>query len=82
MYLDQGWQMFVRWRDFQQFQCLMFRYDGQETLWVKIFHPWGTRVARCAEEVASGSGKYGTGDATKDFLGAEGATGRSRDGGY
>ena len=28
MYLVQGWQMFVRWRNIQQSQCLMFRYDG------------------------------------------------------
>ena len=81
MYLDQGWLMFTRWRNIQQSQCLLFRYDGQETLWVKVFHPWGTRVSCCAEEVASSSGESGTGNATKDFLGAEGAAGGSRDGG-
>ena len=71
----------MRWCNIQQFQCILFRYDGQETLWVKIFHPMGTHVGCCTEDIVSITGESGTGDATKDFLGAEGATGGSKDGG-
>ena len=48
---------------------------------MKIFHPWGTCVDCYTEVVANGYGESGTGDATKDFLGAEAVAGGSRDSG-
>lgn len=32
MFLEQGWKMFVRWRNLKQYQCVLFRYDGEETV--------------------------------------------------
>ena len=37
MFLEQEWRMFAHWRNLKRNQFVLFRYDGDETLWVKIF---------------------------------------------
>ena len=73
MYLDQGWAAFVRWRNIQQFQAILFRFDGHDTLWLKVFQPWGIRAECCAEVDFHGSSEQGAARVVHDFLGVESA---------
>ena len=57
--LGKGWKMFARFRCLSKGQFLAFRFDGDQTLLVKIYRTAGGRVECCAEsESSSNSSRY------------------------
>ena len=51
--LGKGWKTFARFRRLSKGQFLAFRFDGDQTLLVKIYHATGGRVECCAESESS-----------------------------
>lgn len=79
MYVEQGWKMFVCWRNLKRYPCVLFRYDGEETLWLKIFYPWEIRVGCCAEDSSSDEGdSYDDEGTAKNSTAAMGGDGGDR----
>jgi hypothetical protein len=58
MLLGPGWKSFSRARRLSRGQCLVFRYDGDATLSVKIFGVDGGRVECCMESSSGSSSSY------------------------
>jgi hypothetical protein len=58
MLLGQGWKSFSRARRLSRGQCLVFRYDGDATLFVKIFGVDGGRMECCMESSSGSSSSY------------------------
>ena len=53
MFLERGWKTFARWCKLQTRHNILFRYDGNDTLWVKVFDSDGDRVECCRESSSS-----------------------------
>ena len=53
MFLEKGWKTFLRSRNIQKGDTIIFRYDGDETLWARIFDSDGDRVGCCMESSSS-----------------------------
>ena len=51
--LGKGWKTFVRFRRLSKGQFVAFRFDGDQTLLVKIYRAAGGRVECCAESESS-----------------------------
>ena len=52
--LGKGWKVFARSRRLSNGQFLAFRFDGDQTLLVKIYRAAGGRIECCAESESSG----------------------------
>ena len=52
--LGKGWKVFTRSRRFSKGQFLAFRFDGDQTLLVKIYRSSGGRIECFAESESSG----------------------------
>ena len=52
--LSKGWKAFARSRRLSKGQFLAFRFDGDQTLLVKIYRSSGGRIECCAESESSG----------------------------
>src|SRR3954470_17713379 len=55
MFLEKGWKTFIRSRNFKKGDDILFRYDGDETLWAKDFDSDGDCVGCCMESPSSES---------------------------
>ena len=55
-------KLFIRSRDFKKGDDILFRYDGDETLWAKAFDSDRDRVGCCMESTSSES--YVSGEET------------------
>ena len=53
MRLGQGWKSFTRLRRLTRGQCLAFQFDGNHTIFMKIYRAAGGRVECCAESESS-----------------------------
>ena len=60
MFLEKGWKTFVRSQNLKKGDDIIFRYDGDETLWARAFDPVGDRVGCCMESSISDS--YNSGE--------------------
>ena len=61
--LSKGWKAFARSRRLSKGQFLAFRFDGDQTLLVKIYRAIGSRIECCAEsESSSNSSSFFDGD--------------------
>lgn len=45
--------MFARWRNLKRHQCLLFKFDGVETLRVEVFSAWGDRIDCCVKDTSN-----------------------------
>ena len=54
MFLEKGWKTFLRSRNIQRGDTIVFRYGGYETLWARVFDSVGDR-ASCYMESSSSS---------------------------
>ena len=52
--LGKGWTAFARSRRLSKGQFLAFRFDGDQTLLVKIYHASGGRIECCTESESNG----------------------------
>ena len=52
--LGKGWKAFARSHRLSNGQFLAFRFDGDQTLLVKIYRSSGGRIECCAENESSG----------------------------
>ena len=52
--LGKGWKAFARSRRLSKGQFLAFRFDGDQTLLVKIYHAAECQIECCAESESSG----------------------------
>ena len=53
MFLEKGWKTFLRSRNIQKGDTIIFKYDGDETLWAKIFYSEGDRAGCCMKSSSS-----------------------------
>ena len=58
MLLGKGWKAFARSRRLTRGQYLAFEYDGDETVYMKIFHADGGREDCCMESDSSSRSSY------------------------
>ena len=56
--LGKGWKTFARFCRLSKGQFLAFRFDGDQTLLVKIYHAAGGRVECCAESESSSNSSH------------------------
>ena len=54
--LTRGWQMFARARGLRRWCTLHFKFDGDATLYVRVFGEDGRRVGCCPEDDNRGRG--------------------------
>ena len=54
--------MFARWCKHQTRHNVLFRYDGNDTLWVKVFDSDGDHMECCAESSSSDGDSYSSED--------------------
>ena len=53
MFLEKGWKNFIRSQNLNKGDDIIFRYDGDETLWARFFDSAGDRVGCCMESSSS-----------------------------
>ena len=53
MLFEKGWKTFLRSRNISEGNTIIFRYDGDETLWARFFESDGDRVCYCMESASS-----------------------------
>ena len=58
MFLEKGWKTFIRSCNFKKRDSIVFRYDGDETLWAKCFDSDGDRVECCMESSSSSDSEF------------------------
>src|SRR3954466_6551928 len=58
MFLEKGWKTFLRSRNIQRGYTIIFRYDGDETLWARVFDSDGDRAGCCMESSSSSDEEF------------------------
>src|SRR3954466_15469087 len=58
MFLEKGWKMFLCSRNIQRGDTIVFRYDGDATLWTRVFDSDGDRVGCCMESSSSSDEEF------------------------
>ena len=58
MFLEKGWKTFIRSHNLKKRDIIIFRYDGDETLWAKCFDSDGDRVECCVESTSSSDSEF------------------------
>ena len=51
--MGKGWKSFARFRQLTRGQCPAFQFDGNQTIFMKIYHTAGSRVECCTESESS-----------------------------
>ena len=58
MFLEKGWKTFIRSRNLKKRDSIIFRYDGDETLWARCFDSDGDRVECYVESTSSSDSEF------------------------
>ena len=58
MFLEKGWKTFLLSRNISRGDTIVFRYDGGDTLWARIFDSDGDRADCCMESSSSSDEEF------------------------